>query len=282
MEEFRSYAEPQKIDATMVGSTVGVVEASNHPKFAAGDTVVGYFGWQEYGVSDGTSLRKVDASAVPMSAYLGCLGMPGVTAWYGLNRICEPKAGETVLVSAASGAVGSVVGQLAKMAGCRAIGIAGGPEKCEYVVSELGFDACLDHRQHSDIKSLARALREVAPNGVDGLFENVGGVCLDAALACMNPFGRIALCGLIAGYNGEDISIHNVRNLLVMRLKMQGFIVGEHMDVWPQAFAELSRGITTGRIKFRESIAQGLAAAPEAFIGMLQGKNFGKQLVKFV
>jgi len=154
-----------EIDETMLGATAGVVEASNHPKFAAGDTVVGFFGWQEYGLSDGANLKKVDAGVVPMSAYLGPVGMPGITAWYGLNRICEPKAGETVLVSAASGAVGSVVGQLAKTAGCRAIGIAGGPAKCEYVVSELGFDACLDHRQHTDVKSMARALREVARMG---------------------------------------------------------------------------------------------------------------------
>jgi NADPH-dependent curcumin reductase CurA len=215
-----------------------------------------------------------------MSAYLGPVGMPGVTAWYGLNRICEPKPGETVLVSAASGAVGSVVGQLAKQAGCRTIGIAGGPDKCEYVVSELGVDACLDHRQFTDVKSMVRALREVAPQGVDGLFENVGGVCLDAALACMNPFGRIALCGLIAGYGGQDIAIHNVRMLLVMRLKAQGFIVSEHMDVWPQALAELGQGVATGRIKYRETIADGLAAAPEAFIGLLAGRNFGKQLVR--
>jgi hypothetical protein len=217
---------------------------------------------------------------VPLSAYLGAVGMPGVTAWYGLNRICRPKAGETVLVSAASGAVGSVVGQLAKLAGCRAIGIAGGQEKCEYVVSELGFDACIDHRRHGDVKSMARALREAAPQGIDGLFENVGGVCLDAALACMNPFGRIALCGLIAGYNGQDIAIHHVRALLVMRLELRGFIVSDHMADWPQALGELGRGVATGKIKYRETIAEGLAAAPEAFIGLLQGRNFGKQLVK--
>jgi NADPH-dependent curcumin reductase CurA len=206
--------------------------------------------------------------------------MPGVTAWYGVNRICRPKAGETVLVSAASGAVGSVVGQLAKHAGCRAIGIAGGQEKCDYVVSELGFDACIDHRRHGDVKSMARALREAAPNGIDGLFENVGGVCLDGALACMNPFGRIALCGLIAGYNGQDIAIRNVRALLVMRLEVRGFIVSDHMSDWPQALTELGRGVATGKLKYRETIADGLAAAPEAFIGLLQGRNFGKQLVK--
>jgi hypothetical protein len=282
MIEARSYAEPQKIGETMIGGAVGVVEVSRNPKFAPGDTVVGPFGWQEYALSSGSGIMKVDTRAVPMSAYLGCVGMPGVTAWYGLNRICEPKAGETVLVSAASGAVGSVVGQLAKAAGCRAIGIAGGPEKCAYVTNDLGFDACIDHREHTDIESMAQALRAAAPNGVDCLFENVGGVCLDGALACMNPFGRIALCGLIAGYSGEDIAIHNVRALLVMRLKAQGFIVSEHMDVWPQALAELGRGVASGTLKYRESVAQGLAAAPAAFIGMLQGKNFGKQLVKLV
>jgi hypothetical protein len=266
----------------MIGGTVGIVAASNHPGYAVGDTVVGMFGWQEYGLSDGTQLRKVDASAVPMSAYLGAVGMPGVTAWYGLNRICRPRAGETVLVSAASGAVGSIVGQLAKQAGCRTIGIAGGQGKCEYVVSELGFDACLDHRRHGDLRSMARALREAAPQGIDGLFENVGGTCLDAALACMNPFGRIALCGLISGYNGQDISIHNTRALLVSRLEVRGFIVSDHLDEWPQALAELGRGVATGRIKFRESVAEGLAAAPEAFVGLLQGRNFGKQLVKLV
>jgi hypothetical protein len=280
MEETKSYAESQKLGETMIGGTVGVVDASNHPGFAVGDTVVGMFGWQEYGLSDGSMLIKVDTRAVPMSAYLGPVGMPGVTAWYGLNRICEPKPGQTVLVSAASGAVGSVVGQLAKQAGCRAIGIAGGPEKCAYVVEELGFDACLDHRVHGDVRSMARALREAAPKGIDGLFENVGGHCLDAALACMNPFGRVALCGLIAGYNGEDIALQNVRALLVMRLTVRGFIVSDHMDAWPQALAELGRGVATGKIRYRETIADGLAAAPEAFIGLLAGRNFGKQLVK--
>jgi len=282
MEETRSYAESQKIGETMIGGTVGVVEVSNHPGFAVGDSVFGMFGWQEYGLSDGTGLMKVDTRAVPLSAYLGAVGMPGVTAWYGLNRICRPKVGETVLVSAASGAVGSVVGQLAKQAGCRAIGIAGGQEKCDYAVVELGFDACVDHRRHGDVKSMARALREAAPDGVDGLFENVGGTCLDAALACMNPFGRVALCGLISGYNGQDISIHNVRSLLVNRLEMRGFIVSDHMADWPQALGELGRGVASGTLKYRESIAQGLAAAPEAFMGLLQGRNFGKQLVKLV
>jgi NADPH-dependent curcumin reductase CurA len=280
MEESKSYAAPQPLDQTMIGGTAGIVEASNHPGFAVGDAVVGYLGWQEYGVSDGTALNKVDTRHVPLSAFLGPVGMPGVTAWYGLNQICKPKAGETVLVSAASGAVGSVVGQLAKMAGCRAVGIAGGPEKCAYVRNELGFDACIDHRQHQDVRSMSAALKEAAPDGIDGLFENVGGVGLDAALARMNAFGRIAICGLIAGYEGGEIAIHNTRALLVNRLSLRGFIVSEHLEYWPQALAELGKGVATGQIKYRESVADGLAAAPEAFIGMLRGKNFGKQLVR--
>jgi NADPH-dependent curcumin reductase CurA len=280
MDESKSYAAPQALDETMVGGTVGVVEASQHASFAVGDAVVGALGWAEYGLSDGRMLNKVDAKLVPLSAYLGPVGMPGVTAWYGLNRICAPKAGETVLVSAASGAVGSVVGQLAKMAGCRAVGIAGGPEKCAYVRDELGFDACVDHRQHVDVKSMSLALKEAAPNGIDCVFENVGGIGFDAALARMNAFGRIALCGLIAGYEGGDIAIRNVRALLVSRLTLRGFIVAEHMDAWPQALADLARGVAGGRIKYRETVAEGLAAAPEAFIGMLHGRNFGKQLVK--
>ena len=282
METSKSYAAPQPLDETMVGATVGVVETSRHPGFAAGDTVAGAFGWQEYGLSDGKGLNKLDVRHIPMSAYLGPAGMPGVTAWYGLRQICAPKAGETVLVSAASGAVGSVVGQLAKISGCRAVGIAGGPEKCRYVTEELGFDACLDHREHTDIRSMSNALKAAAPNGIDAVFENVGGIGFDSALACMNPFGRIALCGLIAGYEGGDIAIQNVRTLLVMRLKVQGFIVADHLDQWPPALSELIPGLASGRIKYRETVAQGLAAAPEAFIGMLHGRNFGKQLVKLV
>lgn len=280
MEETKSYADPQPLDQTMIGGTAGIVEASNHPKFAVGDAVVGYLGWQEYGVSDGTGLNKVDTRHVPLSAFLGPVGMPGVTAWYGLTQICQPKAGETVLVSAASGAVGSVVGQLAKMAGCRAVGIAGGPEKCAYARDELGFDACIDHRQHTDVRSMSVAMKEAAPMGIDAVFENVGGVGFDAALARMNAFGRIAVCGLIAGYEGGDIAIHNTRSLLVNRLSLRGFIVSEHPEFWPQALAELGKGVATGQIKYRESIADGLAAAPEAFIGMLRGRNFGKQLVR--
>jgi NADPH-dependent curcumin reductase CurA len=202
--------------------------------------------------------------------------MPGVTAWYGLNRIIEPKEGQTILVSAASGAVGSVVGQLAKHAGCRAVGIAGGKEKCSYAVVELGFDACIDYKS----QDVARALKDAAPQGVDGYFENVGGEMLNAVLPRMNAFGRIALCGLIAGYDGQPIPITNPTWFLTSRLKLQGFIVTEHMDVWPQALKELGMQVATGGIKYRETVAHGLENAPQAFLGMLRGANFGKQLVK--
>jgi NADPH-dependent curcumin reductase CurA len=193
-----------------------------------------------------------------------------------LNRIIEPKAGETIVVSAASGAVGGVVGQLAKLAGCRAVGIAGGREKCDYVVDELKLDACIDYK----VQDVGKALKEAAPQGVDGYFENVGGEILDAVLPRMNAFGRIALCGLIAGYNAQPIPIRNPTWLLISRLKLQGFIVSEHMEVWPQALKELGQGVAGGRIRYRETVAQGLQSAPEAFIGLLKGRNFGKQLVR--
>jgi hypothetical protein len=276
MNEGRSYAAAQPLDETMVGGTAGEVVESRHPKFAVGDQVVGYLGWQEYGVSDGRQLMKVDTTHVPLSAYLGAVGMPGVTAWYGLNQIIEPKAGETVVVSAASGAVGSVVGQLAKLSSCRAVGIAGGAEKCRYVVEELGFDACVDYKR----EDVGKALKAAAPDGVDGYFENVGGEIMDAVLPRMNAFGRIALCGLIAGYDGQPIPIRTPTWFLVSRLRLQGFIVSEHMQVWPQALKELGAHVAAGRIRYRESIAQGLENAPSAFIGLLKGRNFGKQLVK--
>jgi NADPH-dependent curcumin reductase CurA len=276
MNESRSYAQPQPLGEVMVGGTAGTVVESRHPKFKAGDVVVGYLGWQEYGVSDGVGLYKADTAHIPLSAYLGAVGMPGVTAWYGLNRIIAPKAGETGVVSAASGAVGGVVGQLAKLAGCRAVGIAGGREKCDYVVNELKFDACIDYKS----QDVSKALKEAAPQGVDGYFENVGGAIMDAVLPRMNAFGRIALCGLIAGYNAEPIPIKNPTWFLISRLKLEGFIVSEHMDVWPQALKELGQGVATGKIRYRESIAQGIDSAPEAFVGLLKGRNFGKQLVR--
>ncbi|GAB4043258.1 MAG: NADP-dependent oxidoreductase [Rubrivivax sp.] len=285
MNDSKSYAQPQPLDQVMIGGTVGEVVATRNPHFAVGDKVVGMGGWQEYAVVSADQrgvLQKVDTTHVPLSAYLGAVGMPGVTAWYGLTQIIAPKAGETVVVSAASGAVGSAVGQLAKARGCRAVGIAGGADKCAYVKDELGFDACIDHKAHPDLKSMARALKEACPDGIDGYFENVGGVILDAVMLRMNAFGRIAFCGMIAGYNGEPIPMANPSLILVSRLKLQGFIVSEHMALWPEALKELGRRVATGQLKYRETVAQGLAAAPEAFLGLLKGRNFGKQLVKLV
>ncbi len=285
MNDAKNYAAPVGLGEVMVGGTVGVVLESRSPGLAAGDTVVCMGGWQELAVLDARSpglVRKVDASRIPLSAFLGAVGMPGVTAWLGLNHIIEAKAGETVVVSAASGAVGSVVGQLAKAKGCRVVGLAGGAEKCAYVREELGFDACIDYKKHADMVSLTAALDGAAPAGIDGNFENVGGLILNAVLSRMNAFGRIALCGLISGYDGQPLEIHNARLLLTQRLKLQGFIVSEHMGQWPAALKELGAGVASGQIKFRESIATGLAAAPEAFLGLLKGKNFGKQLVKLV
>ena len=278
MEETKSYAVPQAIGETMIGGTVGEIIESRNPKFAVGDKVVGMTGWAEMGVSDGVLLRKVDTTHIPLATYLGAVGMPGMTAWYGLTQIMQPKSGETIVVSAASGAVGSVVGQLARLRGCRTVGIAGGAEKCAYVVNDLGFDACIDYKAGNLVRDLAAA----TPGGIDAVFENVGGEIFDACVARMNPFGRIALCGLIAGYNGEPMALHNVRNFLTMRLSLRGFIVAEHMEFWPEGLKELGTLVATGKLKFRESVADGIAAAPEAFIGLLKGHNFGKQLVKLV
>jgi len=283
MSDAKSYAQPQPLDAVMGGGTAGEVVESRHPKYAAGDKVVGMGGWQQYSVVDGNQIgmmRKVDTTHVPLSAYLGAVGMPGVTAWYGLVKLWMPKAGETIVVSAASGAVGSAVGQLAKLRGCRVVGVAGGADKCAYVVDELGFDACIDYKAHRDAKSLDAALAEAAPKGIDGNFENVGGVILDAILRHMNPFGRIALCGMISGYDGVPIPLSDPSLILKMRLRVEGFIVSEHMEVWPEALTELGTLVATKKLKYRESIAPRIEEAPEAFIGLLKGKNFGKQLVR--
>jgi len=278
MEESKSYAAPQPLGEVMIGGTVAEVIESRNPRFKTGDFVVGMAGWQQFQVTDGAGLRKVDVSVIPPSAYLGSLGMPGVTAWYGLTQIGKPAQGETVVVSAAAGAVGSVVGQLAKIHGCRAVGIAGGKAKCELVTGELGFDACIDYKA----ESFKADFKAATPKGIDIVFENVGGMVLDAALARMNAFGRIALCGLIAGYGGQPIAIQNSRSLLVNRLLLQGFIVAEHMELWPQALAELAQHVASKRIRYRETVAQGLSSAPRAFIGLLKGENVGKQLVKLV
>ena len=276
LSDAKSYAKPQEVGTVMGGGTVGIVEASNNPRFRAGDAVVGMGGWQRYSVSDGAMLRVVDAKAVPIQAYLGSLGMPGVTAWYGLNKIIAPKAGETMLVSAATGAVGSVVGQLAKLAGARTVGVAGGPEKCAYAMKELGYDACVDHKS----PNFAEEFKAALPNGIDGLFENVGGEPFQLAMRQINDFARIAICGLIVSYEGALTTLPDVRIFLIKRFKMEGFIVSDHIDLWPKAIAELVSLAAAKKLTWRETIRDGLENAPQALIDLLHGQNFGKMLVK--
>ena len=285
MNDGKSYAVPQALDAVMGGGTVGEVLASKNAAFAVGDKVVGMGGWQQYTVVDGAQrgvLQKVDTAHIPLQAYLGAVGMPGVTAWYGLVKIIAPKAGETVVVSAASGAVGGAVGQLSKARGARIVGLAGGPDKCRYVIEELGFDDCIDYKQHPDVRSLSAALKAACPSGIDGYFENVGGMILDAVMLRANAFSRIAMCGMISGYNGAPIPLAAPQLILVNRMKVEGFIVSEHMEVWPEALKELGALVASGKFKYRETVAPDIESAPEAFIGLLKGKNFGKQLVKLI
>jgi NADPH-dependent curcumin reductase len=277
MDAGKSYAPPVEVGEVMVGGGVGEVMESRDPRFSKGDIVTGRLGWQMYAVVPGSGLRKVNTEAAPISTALGVIGMPGVTAWYGLLKIGEPKAGETVVVSAASGAVGSVVGQIAKIRGCRAVGIAGGTEKCSYVIGELGFDACLDYKS----ASFESDLRTAVPDGVDIYFENVGGRVLDAVLPHLNAFSRIPFCGYVSEYNpGEGYGVRHLRQLLVNRSRLQGFIISEHLDIWDQALGELAGWVAAGKLKYHETVTDGLENAPRAFIGMLQGKNLGKQLVK--
>jgi NADPH-dependent curcumin reductase CurA len=285
MNDAKSYAAPQPLGQVMQGGTAGEVVESRSPKFQPGDKVVGMGGWQQYSVVNADqpgALRKVDTTHVPLSHYLGAVGMPGVTAWYGLVKIIEPEAGQTMVVSAATGAVGSAFAALSKARGCRTVGIAGGPDKCKYAVEELGFDVCIDYKLHADAASLSKALKDACPDGIDGYFENVGGMVLDAVLLRMNAFGRIALCGMIAGYDGKPMPLTYPALILTNRLKVQGFIVSEHMEVWPEALKELGTLVGTGKLRPRESVAQGIESAPEAFLGLLKGKNFGKQLVKLI
>lgn len=276
MNEGRSYAEPQPIDQVMRGGAVGEIVTSKHKRFKAGDLVVGYGGWQLYAVSDGSDLMKVERRSFPVSLYLGAVGMPGVTAWYGINRIIKPKADETVVVSAATGAVGSVAGQLAKRAGARIVGIAGGPEKCAYAEKELGYEVCVDHKA----PDFAAQLKAAVPKRIDGLFENVGGVPFQQCISHIADFGRVAICGLIASYNGAPTTLPDMRIVLVSRATIQGFICSDDMSYWPQALKELSDLADGGDLKYRETVSEGLESAPEAFIGLLSGKNFGKQIVK--
>jgi NADPH-dependent curcumin reductase len=276
LSDAKSYAKPQEIGAVMGGGTVGVVEASMNPRFKVGAAVVGMGGWQRYSLSDGDSLRVVDAKTIPIQAYLGPVGMPGVTAWYGLNKIIAPEPNETVLVSAATGAVGSVAGQLAKLAGARAVGIAGGPQKCAYAVGELGYDACVDHKS----LRFGEDLKDALFNGVDGLFENVGGEPFRLAMQRINDFARVAVCGLIASYEAAPTTLPDMRIFLVKRFKMEGFIVSDHMDLWPKAIGELVGLAAAKKLIWRETIRDGIENAPQALVDLLHGENFGKMLIR--
>ena len=273
----KSYVKGVEIGEVMSGETAGEVVESKHPKFKPGDKVTAPSGWQLYWSGKGDLLTKVDASRVPLSYFLGCLGMPGRTAYFGMKDICAPKPGETVVVSAASGAVGSVVGQLAKAWGCRAVGIAGGKAKCDYVVKDLGFDACIDYKAGN----LYDALKAACPKGVDANFENVGGEILDTVLRLMNLRGRITICGLISDYNAkEPYGVKMFRSILVNRLKVQGMIVFDWLERYPEANQALLDLVIGGKLKTRESVVNGLENAPKGLVGLLKGENFGKQLVK--
>jgi NADPH-dependent curcumin reductase CurA len=277
MSQQKSYVKGVEIGEVMTGETAGEVLESKHPSYKPGDKVTAPSGWQLYWSGKGELLTKVDASKVSLSYFLGCLGMPGRTAYFGMKDICAPKPGETVVVSAASGAVGSVVGQLARAWGCRAVGIAGGKAKCDYVVKELGFDACVDYKAgklHDDLKA-------ACPKGVDGYFENVGGEILDTVLRLMNFRGRVTVCGLISDYNAkEPYGVKMFRSILVNRLKVQGMIVFDWLQRYPEANQALLELVLGGKLKTRESVVDGIENAPKGLIGLLKGENFGKQLVK--
>ncbi|MBI1220697.1 MAG: zinc-binding dehydrogenase [Rhodobacteraceae bacterium] len=282
MSAARSYAKPVEVGATMEGACVAEVVTSRHPGFAAGDIVLAQLGWASHGISDGAGVRKIDPAAAPVTTALGVLGMPGLTAWVGLNDIAGARAGETIVVSAATGAVGSLVGQLARRKGMRVIGIAGGAEKCAYAVAELGYDICLDHHG-ADARRLGAQIAEAAPNGVDAYFENVGGTVLEAVLPAMNTHGRIALCGMIAWYSGAPAALPAPAiwgAILRQRLRVQGFIIFDHWNRLPAFLAEVAPLVKDGSIRYRETVAEGLDAAPAAFLRLLEGGNFGKQLVR--
>ena len=273
----KSYAASVEPGQVIVGGTVGEVVESRHPGLATGDVVLGYDGWQSHAVSKGGGLRKLDPKQAPVSTALGVLGMPGMTAYVGLLDIGQPKPGETVVVSAASGAVGSAVGQIAKIKGARAVGVAGSQDKCDYVVRELGFDACVNYRKGD----LLASLRQACPNGIDVYFENVGGDVLRAVMQLLNQNARVPLCGLISEYNAtESIPGPNLRPLLFNRALIKGFIVSDHLARMGDFVKDCGGWLRDGRLKHREDVVVGLEKAPEAFIGLLQGRNFGKLLVR--
>lgn len=291
MDDGKSYAAPVPLGGTMEGGGVGEVLASNADGFAPGDFVFGMLGWATHAIQPGNMLRKIDPDLVPITTALGVLGMPGFTGWHGLMEYGRPKAGETLVVAAATGPVGSMVGQLAKSLGLRTVGIAGGADKCALATETFGFDACIDHRAYDDARSLRAAIKNAAPDGIDIYFENVGGKVLEAIMPLMNPFGRIPVCGMISWYNagglgaGADTPMSAPalwRPILVNFLNVQGFIISNHWDRYPTFLAEVAPKVINGDIKLLEDIAEGLENAPEAFIGLLQGRNVGKQIVKVI
>jgi len=283
MSDAPSYAPPVEIGGVMTGGTVAQVVASQHPDYQEGDLVMAYSGWQDYALADGTLVTKLDPRMAHPSYALGLFGMPGFTAYAGLLDIGQPKPGETVVVAAATGAVGSVVGQIAKLKGCRVVGIAGGAEKCRYALEQLGFDACIDHRA----ADFSQALAQACPQGIDVYFENVGGQVFEAVLPLLNVHARVPLCGLIAQYNGVSPSAELLatlpRNLLTKRMRMQGFIIFDYYQragYFAEFFKEMSAWVAAGKMVYREDVVEGLEHAPQAFMGLLQGKNFGKLVVK--
>jgi len=283
MSDAPSYAPPVEIDGVMTGGTVSRVAASRHPDFHEGDLVMAYTGWQEYAVSDGTGATRLPEGFAHPSHALGVLGMPGYTAYAGLMDIGQPRAGETLVVAAATGAVGSLVGQIAKIKGCHVVGVAGGAEKCEYAVKELGFDACIDHRA----PDFAAQLKAACPKGIDIYFENVGGAVFDAVAPLLNIHARVPVCGLIAHYNGGSLATDStalLRSVLTRRIQIQGFIIFDYYVNRPDLHAAFQHDVAgwlkDGSLRYREDVAHGLESAPQAFIGLLQGKNFGKLVVK--
>ena len=279
MRDAASYAAPVALGEVMTGGTVGEVVTSNHPGFAVGDIVEDRLGWQEYAIGRGPSLRKVDPEMAPISTANGVLGMPGMTAYFGLLDVGHPRPGETVVVSAASGAVGQSVGQIAKIMGCRAVGIAGGPAKCAFAKDTLGFDACIDYKAGRDLDA---ELRAACPTGVDVYFDNVGGSVSDAVLRNLNFFARVALCGSISQYNAASTETgpRLIGTFVGKRVAMRGFIVSDFAERFGPARRQMAEWIATGRLKYREDIVEGIEKAPRAFIGLLRGENFGKMLVK--
>ncbi|HEY5830554.1 MAG: NADP-dependent oxidoreductase [Hyphomicrobiaceae bacterium] len=277
MRDAASYAPPVGIGEVMTAGTVGEVVKSNHPNYKVGDIVEDRLGWQEYGIGPSPAMRKIDPSLAPISTANGVLGMPGMTAYFGLYEVGQPKPGETVVVSAASGAVGQIVGQLAKIAGCRAVGIAGGAKKCAFVKDTLGFDACVDYKAEKD---LTAAVKTACPNGVDVYFDNVGGTVSDAVLANLNFYARVALCGSISQYNTADLGPRLMGTFVGKRVTARGFIVWDFNQKYGPALRQMGEWVRSGRIKYKEDIVEGIENAPRAFIGMLRGDNFGKMQVK--